>query len=332
MPRNGAPRLAIVGAGPVGLEAALYAKRLEIPVTVYERGRAGEHLRRWGHVRLFTPFGANVTPLGRQAILAARPQQKLPADDAILTGREHVEQYLMPLAELLGTSLRSEAHVVQVGRRGYFKHESPGDAARGRQPFVLLVRQKNQERFEEADIVLDCTGVYGQHRWLGPGGLPALGEAQAEAQIAYGLEDVLGEKQKDYANKSILVIGAGYSAAATVSNLAKLAEAHNTTWITWLARGPQSQPLRRIPNDPLRERDRLAARANNLATRSDANVEYHAQTVVELIEPLGQGGGFRVVCRCAGQRRSWEAERIIANIGYTPDSGLYRELQVQEDS
>ena len=51
------PRVAILGAGPVGLEAALYAAALRLPFTVYERGRVGEHLRRWGHVRLFSPFG-----------------------------------------------------------------------------------------------------------------------------------------------------------------------------------------------------------------------------------------------------------------------------------
>ncbi len=330
MPKSPTPRVAILGAGPIGLEAALYAKHLQFPFTVYERGRVGEYVRRWGHVRLFTPFGMNVTSLGRKALLAAKPQHAFPADDTILTGREHVEQYLAPLAGLLSGHVKTEMQVLQIGRRGLLKHECPGDPARVRHPFLLLLRDKNQERLEEADVVLDCTGTYGQHRWLGSGGIPAVGEMQAEAQIAYGLEDVLGEKQKDYANKSILVIGAGYSAATTVNNLAKLAEQHNTTWITWLARSPQSQPLRRLAGDLLRERDRLAVRANNLATRSDGNVEYHPQTVVEAIQALGQGGGFRVTCRCAGEARTWDVERIIANVGYTPETGLYRELQVSD--
>src|SRR5476651_509918 len=103
-------------------------------------------------------------------------------------------------------------------RNGFFKHEAPGDAARGKQPFLMLVRERNQERFEEADIILDCTGTYGQHRWLGPGGIPALGESQVEPQIAYGVVDVLGDTKKDYSNKSVLVIGSGFSAATTVSN------------------------------------------------------------------------------------------------------------------
>jgi hypothetical protein len=30
------------------------------------------------------------------------------------------------------------------------------------------------------------------------------------------------------------------------------------------------------------------------------------------------------------EARTWEVDRIIANVGYTPDNSLYRELQVHE--
>src|SRR4051794_23852077 len=57
-------RVAVIGAGPIGIEAALYAKACGSQVTVYDRGPIGEHVRRWGHVRMFTPFGMNSTALG----------------------------------------------------------------------------------------------------------------------------------------------------------------------------------------------------------------------------------------------------------------------------
>ena len=47
-------RIAIIGAGPIGLEAAAYARRLGHEVTVYERGRVGENVGRWGHVVMFS--------------------------------------------------------------------------------------------------------------------------------------------------------------------------------------------------------------------------------------------------------------------------------------
>jgi hypothetical protein len=194
-----------------------------------------------------------------------------------------------------------------------------------------LVRDaKGREHVEEAEVVLDCTGTYGKHRWLGDGGIAAIGELAAGPNIAYGLEDMLGERRGYYAGKNVIVIGAGYSAATSVCNLAQLAEENPATWVIWLARGPSTQPIKRIANDPLRERDRLAVRANTLATRRDGNVEFHNQTVIDAIETAGPDKGFKVSARVAGKPRTFEADRLIANVGYTPDAGLYRELQVHE--
>jgi thioredoxin reductase len=332
MSRGDQPRLAILGAGPIGLEAALQAAMLRLPFTVYERGRIGEHLQRWGHVRLFSPFGMNSTPLGRERLRADQPRHEMPADGDILTGREHRTAYLEPLAQspLLREHIRTETVVLHVGRRGFLKEDDPGGSRRSQQPFLLLLRGGNRETTEEADVVLDCTGTYGQPRFLGDGGIPAIGETTARPHISAGLEDVLGAQRAVYADKTILVIGAGYSAATTICNLAKLAEKHPATWVIWLTRGSGTQPIKRFVNDPLKERDQLAVRANHLATRGDDNVEFHPQSVVTEIECAGPDRGFKVRARCAGKSTTWEADRLIANVGYTPNTDLYRELQVHE--
>ncbi len=50
-------RCAVLGAGPVGLEPALYAAVLGMDVTVHERGKEiAASVRDWGHVRMFSPF------------------------------------------------------------------------------------------------------------------------------------------------------------------------------------------------------------------------------------------------------------------------------------
>jgi len=333
MAKTDGARIAVLGAGPIGLEAALYARTLSLPVTIYERGRVGEHLHRWGHVRLFSPFGMNSTPLGRNAIQAENAKHEFPAEGDCITGKEHLAAYLEPLARTapLRDCLRTDSQVLHISRRGFLKEDGAGDGLRGKQPFRLLIRDsKACERVEEADIVIDCTGTYAQHRWMGDGGIPAVGELAAEPRIAYGLEDVLGDRRTDYAGKTILVLGAGHSAATTVCNLAQLGEQHPETWVIWLARGASSQPIKRVADDPLRERDRLAVRANMLATRTDGNVEFHKQTVIEGIEPASVEKGFRVTASCADKPRSWEVDRVIANVGYSPDANLYRELQVHE--
>jgi len=326
------PRIAIIGAGPIGLEAALYAAQLKYPVQIFERGQVADYWRHWGHVRLFSPFRMNSTSLGRTAILRNNPKHAFPEGESCLTGREHAQVYLEPLAqsESIKPALQLESRVMHIGRRGFLKYDAPGDARRAREPLTLLIRDaKNRERVEFADIVLDCTGTYGQHRWLGDGGIPALGELAAEPHIVYGVDDVR-ERKAHYVGKSVLVVGGGYSAATTITSLATLAKDDAATWVTWLSRHSGTQPLKRIANDPLKERDRLAARANTLATRSDDNVEFHAQSVVDAIETAGPDKGYVVRGRTAGKPRTWEVERVIANVGYAPDSSLYRELQVHE--
>jgi hypothetical protein len=101
-------------------------------------------------------------------------------------------------------------------------------------------------------------------------------------------------------------------------------------WIVWLARGHRSQPLPRIAGDPFRERDRLAAKANMLATRGEGHVEFHPDSRIEEVAALGPDRGFRVVARVAGELMSWDVERIAACVGHQPDLTLTSELRVSE--
>jgi hypothetical protein len=329
MPKPQSPRIAVIGAGPIGIEAALYAKMCGSSVAIYDRGPVGEHVRRWGHARMFTPFGMNVTPPGLAEVRREKAGRSLPAEGDFITGRQFVEAYLTPLAETetLLESLHLEEAVLQVGRATGFKKSESGE----RLPFRLLVRDgKGQERIDTADVVLDCTGTFNTPHRLGDGGIPAVGELAAKQHIAWGIEDVLGEKHNHYAGRSIILVGDGYSAATTICALADLAEEVNETWVFWLSNGPRGAPLPRIPNDPLRERDRLAVRANSLATRCDGNLEFHPQTVLDEVTCHGPDRGFRVAGRSGNQVVSWEVERVIANIGYRADMRICDGLRVDE--
>jgi hypothetical protein len=328
MPKREPLRVGVLGAGPIGLEAALYAKACGLTVAVYERGQVGEHLHRWGHVRMFTPFGMNATPLGLATLRAERKKRDLPAAADLVTGRQFREAYLAPLAESedLLESVHTQTAVLHVGRPTGPKKSDPDD---GRRPFRLLIRQENgQERIDTVDVVLDCTGTYNTPNRLGDGNMPAVGELAAGPHLARGLEDVLGAKKDHYAGRSIVLIGDGYSAATTICNLAALAEEHPATWVIWLTRGPRGAPLPRIANDPLKERDRLAVRANSLATRCDGNLEFHPQTLLDEVISHGPDKGFRVAGRCNGKLVAWDVERVIGNVGYRVDLRLSDGLRV----
>lgn len=326
-------RVAVFGAGPIGLEAAIAAKVTGYDVTVYEAGAPGEFVGRWGHIRMFTPFGLNSSARGKQTIRHDNPKVELPDDADLLTGKEYREEYLVPLAEssTLSGCIKTKQSAVTVGRVGWRKTD-PADPRKPLPPFRMLIRDgnTNTERFETADLIFDCTGTFARPNWVGDGGIPAAGELAARPQVSFWPEEILGSKKANYAGKSVVVIGGGYSAATAVCDLMTLAEQNQATWVIWLTNGPKAQPLPRFTNDPFKERDKLAVKANALALRCDGNLEYHAQTFVEELVSHGPDKGFRVAGRVAGKPMSWDVERVIALVGYRPDLSLSQELRVAE--
>ena len=135
--------IAIFGAGPLALEAALYARFLGYSVLLYERGSVAEHIRRCGHVCLFSPFGACHSSLGRNAILAQHDDFSFPADDALLTGDEWLERYLQPLAEtdLLADHLRLQTEVLGVARSELLKNDATSADERAEWMFRIVWRK-----------------------------------------------------------------------------------------------------------------------------------------------------------------------------------------------
>jgi thioredoxin reductase len=329
-------RIAILGAGPIGLEAALYARFLGYDVDIYERGRVCENLERWGHVRLFSPFGMNCSTLGLAAVRAQDEKYQPPSDDAILTGRELIERYLRPLAQtdLLADSLHEQTEVVAVGRPGPLKQELVGSEERIDYDFRLLLRAADgTEQTASCDVVIDTTGVFGNPNWMGQGGIPAVGELRLRDQIEYGLPDILGDGRKHYADKHVLVVGSGYSAATNVAALAELAKSASQTRITWVTRDPlgehPSGPVCEFPDDRLAERARLASQANALAADSGSPVRHLPGTMIDRVERKEASGEFslHLLGTHAGELT---VDRIIANVGFRPDNRLYAELQVHE--
>ncbi len=327
-------RLAILGAGPIGLEAALYARFLGYEVAVYERGQIAASVQQWGHVRMFTPFSTNRTTLGLAAIQAHDESYKPPADDDLLTGRQWIDQYLLPLAEtdLLSDHLRLNTSVLAVGKEELLKSDLPGHADRGDWSFRVLSRDGDGvERIDSFDGVLDCTGVFANANWLGHGGIPAIGETSLREQMEYRLPEILGHDCPRYAGKHTLLVGSGLSAATNVVALAQLAKQEPSTRVTWITRREGAAagggPIAGIENDPLPERAALARRANELAA-ARGPVTYWPRTVVERIS-RSPGDKFQVELS-GEQPRTIEVDEIIANVGFRPDHRIFEELQIDK--
>ena len=321
-------RIAVIGAGPIGLEAALYGVALGADVRIYESRRVAQHVGEWGHIRLFTPFEMNHTPLGRRTLEAEG--RTLPENDAVQSGAEWRESYLLPLAEhtALADALVLGSRIVTVGKRGMLKGDHVGDGQRAGAPFRLLLETNDGERYEEADVVLDCSGSWGKPNWLGQGGVPALGEREARDRIVYHPVDVAGSHRGRFAHRRTLLIGDGLSAATTAVALAELAAEARDTQAVWATASAASTPIRPIADDPLDRRAELTRAANQVALAPASGLEWLPGSTVKAVR--WDGDRFHVTLDTPEGERAREFEEVIANVGYEPDNSLYGELQFHE--
>jgi len=329
MPLPARNTLAIVGAGAVGIEAALAALDAGFDVHVFEQGEPGAHPMAWGHVRMFTPWRMNVGPVTARHLSATG--WKRPDAETFPTGLEFVSTCLQPAAALpeLKDRLHAHAQVVQIGRRGILKGEHIGTGARREQPFRLLVRdQGGRENFLHAFSVIDASGVYGNPVRAGEGGLPARQELYLAPQMDYHLADVLGDRRPQFAGKRTLVIGAGASAATAVSDLAQLAAEAEGTTVLWATRA--QDVYAEIPDDPLAGRRALYARARELAGGKSAAVVRIGGAEVEGFEYNSATHRYRVTFNVGDERRMEEVDRVLVHTGFAPDRSIHRELQVHE--
>jgi hypothetical protein len=328
-------RIAVIGAGPIGLEAALYARYLGYEVDIYERGRVADHVLRWGHVRMFTPFAENRSTLGLAALRAQDPSWAAPDDSALLTGREFAQEYVLPLAgsDLLADSIREHTQVIAVGRDGPTKGQLLGHEARGDSELRLLVRSLGpdghiHEAYALADAVIDASGTYGTPNWLGRGALPAIGELATHEHIQYGLPDVLDAARERFASRNTLLVGDSLAAAVNLIGLAELATQAPDTWVTWITPGANLVPLEADAAEDYPERQRFVHLANRLAADDANHVTHYAETFLNEIS--WHAGLDRFHVKLAGRHGGeFEFDQVIGAAGWHADEELSHELHVR---
>ena len=323
-------KVAILGAGPVGLDAALAALDAGYEVNVYEAAeRPAANVRSWGHVRLFSPWSMNVS--SRMLSHVASAALSLDFDpQAFPTGLELVERLLDPLwiRAFPGDNLHVGTRVVAVGREGVLKHEEIGSPERGLRAFRILLRDSGgREWIEPADVVLDCTGKYGNPNTLGDGGIPAPGEHALEVGIERRIPD-LRTGATDWLGQTVLLVGAGHSAQTAVRDFAELASGRGDTRLIWALRRLRPD-WGAVTDDPLPGRKELTDTAESLAGGTTPSVESIHGVVVEGL--YRDNGRICVRLRSLeGENREIRVDRVLSLTGAVGDHTLYRQLQVHE--
>lgn len=315
--------VAVIGAGPVGLAAAVHLVAAGETPIVFEAGDAvGASVRGWSHVRIFSPWQYTVDRVARGMLEEAG--WVMPEPDAYPTGGEIVARYLEPLARLprIAPHIRLRWRVVAVTRSGADKMKTAG---RDDAPFLLQVERDGAVEHVLASTVIDASGTWTTPNPLGASGVPAIGEREAADRITYGIPDVLGTQRTRYAGKRVLVAGSGHSAFNVLADLMVLAGEAPGTEIVWsFRRQLSSQLFGGGEADQLPERGRLGERVKRLVDGGAIQVfaGFQAARVTRT------AGGLIV----AGDDVTLpEVDEIVVATGFRPDLAMLSELRLAFD-
>jgi len=315
--------VAIIGAGPVGLAAAAHVVSRSLTPVVLEAGaRVGDGIRRWGHVRVFSPWSLNIDPLA--ADLLTRRGWTMPPADEYPTGRALVEQYLEPLAALpeIAPYLRLGTRVLAVARR---HHDRMKDGRREEAPFLVRLLGPGGEQDLLASAVIDASGTIDTPGPLGASGVRAIGEAAARDRIFYGIPDVLGAERRRYVGRRVLVVGSGHSALNALLDLAQLAAEDPATRITWAIRRTTIGHLLGGPRkDQLEERGRLGSSVRELLDNRRVELATNFHITEVSVTPEG-------LIVSDGNRRLPQVDEIVAATGFRPDWSILSEVRLDLD-
>lgn len=174
--------LAIIGAGPVGLAAAIHAKRADIKTLLLEKGTLVNTIYHWPRETVFFSEAKNLE-IGGHPFASMSPKP---------TRREAL-QYYRRVAEVEGLEIRSYTQAQKILRHlGNFK---------------IVYQNRSGEGELEARYVLVATGYYDNPNKLGVPGedLP---------HVRYGMEETL-----PYWNQRVVIVGGSNSAIEAALDL-----------------------------------------------------------------------------------------------------------------
>ncbi|MFJ1957073.1 NAD(P)-binding domain-containing protein [Streptomyces microflavus] len=317
----------VIGAGPAGLAAAAHLTQRGLLPLVLESGPAAAHaVRGWAHVRLFSTWGELVDPAAEK--LLAPTGWTHPAPSSYPSGGDWAEQYLQPLADVLGDRVRLGARVTGVSRVG---RDRIVDADRDQQPFVVHITYADgREERVFARAVIDASGTWTTPGPAGASGLPALGEKAAADRITYRVPDFKDPAVRArYAGRRTAVVGAGASAFTALAYLADLAKSEDgtgTTGVWVLRRGISGSTFGGGDADQLPARGALG-----LAAKAAVDEGYADAVTGFRTEAVERDADGRLILVGEDGRRLDPVDEVIVLTGFRPDLGFLDELRLGLD-
>jgi hypothetical protein len=232
--------IAIIGAGPLGIEAALYARFLGYHVSIFETRRVAHRMLDWNQRTLDLPASQVTTSLGLAALEAQEASYQRPDPDRIFTGKQYAEEYLLPLAktDLLFDDIHFLSPVIDASRLR--ARDMPSEdhydefpwQERCNDEFRILVEGRHRGTWvSRADCIIDCRGLGPDRQGLGPAGGLAIGQSLCEKSF---LEHLPGDRKfdpKTYDAKRIAIVGSTPEACRTVRECLEYRQHQQLIWV-----------------------------------------------------------------------------------------------------
>jgi hypothetical protein len=253
--------IAILGGGPLGIEAALYARFLGYHVSIFESRRVAHRMLDWNNRSLSLPASELTTSLGIAALRAQYPDVRDIDPGRMLTGKEYAEEYLLPLAktDLVFDDIHFLSPVSDISRLRFRTEPdwaSPEEYSwqeRCNDEFRLVIRGRHRGVWtSRADCVIDCRGDSTESRGLGPGGGTAIGELEHAGDLYAYLPGDRKFDAKQAAGKRIVLVGGTAEACLGVREFLEFQNANPQTQFCWIvppADSEDPEPLRLLRSE-----------------------------------------------------------------------------------
>lgn len=308
----------VIGAGPLGLAAAAHLSERGLTPLVLEAGTGpGSAVEEWGHVRTFSPWPELVDPAAARLL---EPTGWVVPESGFPTGRDWIDDYLAPLATVLGERVQFGTRVEAVSRLGRDRLVSPG---RAQTPFVVHV---SDGRRLQARAVIDASGTWGQPNPAGADGLPAVGEKAAAVCGVLSHVPPTPAQASASAGKHVVVVGSGHSAMTAVIQLGEVARRAPSTTVTWvLRRALGDDTFGGGAADELPQRGALGVRSKEAveAGRVSLLTGFRSERI-DLVDG-------RAVVRAEDGRALAPADHVVVLTGFRPDLSFLSEMRIELD-
>lgn len=231
--------IAIIGAGPVGIEAAIYARFLGYFVSIFEQRRVAHRMLDWHDRPLHVTVKECTTSMGHAAIAAQNPEYVPRRPDEVFTGRTYAEEYLLPLAktDLLFDDIHFLSPVVDVSRYRTFITDEIDRQERCNDEFRILVDGRHRGAWvSRADVVIDCRGATQRLCGIGPGGGLAIGESVLRDSFLFHTPLDRKFEAKSVVGKHVCLLGQSVRAGQFAIEYLKRFGNEANSRLTWVLR------------------------------------------------------------------------------------------------